>query len=58
MVTIKNLSELFGDTMLCDICHKEKTNVRYANLINKWICSDCMGVDESNKPVFSFWKKE
>ena len=54
MVTIKNLSELFGDTMLCDICHKEKTNVRYANLINKWICSDCMGVDETNKSVLSF----
>lgn len=44
-----DLTELFGPEpamMTCDICHKEKRDVRYADLIGKWICSDCMGVPE------------
>ena len=36
----------FGPSRICDICHKEKTDVRYADLLGKWICSDCMGVKE------------
>lgn len=42
------LEKLFGTPMKCDICHREKPDIRYADLIGKWICSDCMGV-----PAFS-----
>lgn len=28
----------------CDICQKLKADVRYADLLDKMICSDCMGV--------------
>ena len=44
-----NLSSLFGqsfDKKMCDICNQEKPDVRYADLLGKWICSDCMGVPE------------
>ena len=44
-----DLSGLFGQTFpakMCDICLQEKRDVRYADLIKKWICSDCMGVPE------------
>ena len=30
--------------MKCSICHEEKPDVRFADFLNKWICSDCMGV--------------
>ena len=43
-----DLSALFGPNRVCDICHEEKPDVRFADLLNKWICSDCMGV-----PAFS-----
>ena len=36
----------FKAKLMCDICHKEKPDVRYADLLDKWICSDCMGVKE------------
>ena len=39
-----SFESLFGTPMKCDICHKEKPDVRYADIIGKWICSDCMGV--------------
>ncbi len=43
------MEQLFGSNKkVCDICHKEKPDVRYADLVRKWICSDCMGV-----PAFS-----
>lgn len=32
--------------MICDICKMEKKDVRYADLLGKMICSDCMGVKE------------
>ncbi len=41
-----SFASLFGPPLKCDICHKEKPDVRYADLIGKWICSDCMGVKE------------
>lgn len=41
-----DLSSLFGPPLKCDICHQEKPDIRYADLLNKWICSDCMGVKE------------
>ena len=28
----------------CEWCGKRKEDVRYADLVGKWICSDCMGV--------------
>ena len=34
------------DMKTCDICNNKKPDVRYADLLNKWICSDCMGVQE------------
>ena len=40
-----DLTDLFTLTQ-CDICHKEKRDVRYADIIEKWVCSDCMGVKE------------
>lgn len=30
----------------CDVCQKLKPDVRYADLLDKMICSDCMGVPE------------
>lgn len=42
-----DLTSLFGpSTLKCDICHEVKPDVRYADLLKKWICSDCMGVPE------------
>ena len=43
---VMSFASLFGPPLKCDICHKEKLDVRYADLIGKWICSDCMGVKE------------
>lgn len=46
---VMDLSSLFGqsfDQKNCDICSQEKPDVRYADLLDKWICSDCMDVPE------------
>ncbi len=34
---------------MCEICYENKNDVRFADLLNKWICSDCMGVKEFSK---------
>ena len=30
---------------MCEWCKQEKIDVRYADLLGKMICSDCMGVE-------------
>ena len=44
-------ADLFGSLRECDICHNRKIDVRYADLLGKWICSDCMGVKEFEEEV-------
>ena len=41
-----SFSNSFPSSKICGICHNEKTDVRYVDLLEKWICSDCMGVKE------------
>ena len=41
-----SLTNLFGPSRICDVFHREKIDVRYADLLGIWICSDCMGVKE------------
>jgi formylmethanofuran dehydrogenase subunit E len=45
---IKVENKKTGHSKVCDICHEVKPDVRFADLLDKWICSDCMGV-----PAFS-----
>ena len=33
----------------CDKCHLRKPDIRYADLLGKWICSDCMHVRAFSK---------
>ena len=35
----------------CDMCGKMKIDVRYADLVNKMICSDCMGIEPLSNEV-------
>ena len=44
-----DFSTLFGPPLKCDICHQEKPDIRYADLLGKWICSDCMHVRAFSK---------
>ena len=30
----------------CDVCHEMKEDVRASDLLNKRVCSDCMGVEK------------
>lgn len=39
-----NLADLFEPPAKCEVCHKEKPDIRYADIFRKWICSDCMHV--------------